>query len=51
MCGVVGFQRGLSDSDPPLTDCVSGSGLGWSTGVGESPVRESMVGGVVGIPE
>ena len=30
--------------------CVSGSGLGWPTGVGESPVAEDDDVGVVGFP-
>lgn len=42
VCGVVGCGCGVLP-DTGAHCCVSGSGLGWSTGVGESPVREDMV--------
>ena len=41
VCGVVGCGCGVLP-DTGAYCCVSGSGLGWSAGVGESPVREDL---------
>ena len=52
MCGVVGLIREVVCMLlANLFVCVSGTGLGWSTGVGESPVRENACWLVVFVPE
>lgn len=43
VCGVVGHDRQQATDCWEIACCVSGSGLEWSTVVGESPVRESMM--------
>ena len=40
MAGVVGFERVGAVTAGGWMCVVSGTGLEWSTGVGESPVRE-----------
>jgi hypothetical protein len=44
VCGVVGrFLSGPPAWPAVIKQCVSRSGLGWSTGEGESPVDENML--------
>ena len=48
-CGVVGCD-GVSLPAGRVWRAVSGTGLGWPTGVGESPVHEDRGSGVVVFP-